>query len=143
MASFVFFTAASQTYALPAESVVMVLRMAAPTVVPGAPPHVRGVLNLHGLLVPVIDVRVRLGAPPAPPRPGDHLIVAAEGGRRVALAVDRVLAVRELPDDAVEPAPAPSPLVASAVKVEDGVVLVQALAPWLADAEAASAAMPP
>lgn len=143
MASFVFFTAASQTYALPAACVVQVLRMAAPTPVPGTPPHVRGVLNVRGLLVPVVDVRVKLGAPPAPPRPGDHLIVAAEGNRRVALAVDRVLGVRELPDAAVERDPAPSLLVAGAVKVEDGVVLVQALGPWLADAEAATAAAPP
>jgi hypothetical protein len=42
----------------------------------------------------------------------------------------------------VKPGPVPSPLVARAVKVEDGVVLVQTLAPWLADAEAATAATP-
>jgi purine-binding chemotaxis protein CheW len=146
MASFVFFTAASQTFALPAESVEQVLRMAAPTAVPGAPPYLRGLLNLRGALVPVVDVRVRLGDPARPARPGDHLLVAAEGGRRVALVVDRVLGVRELPDDAVQPGPAwpaATPRVASAVTVEDGVVLVQALSVWLADAESATAGQAP
>lgn len=143
MPAFVFFTAASQTFALPAASVVQVLRMAAPTAVPGAPAFLRGVLNVRGTLVPVIDVRARLGAPQRPARPGDHLLVASDGERPVALEVERVLGVRELPEGALEPHPAwvaPSPLVEGAVKLEDGVVLVQAVRAWLAEADAATAA---
>lgn len=133
MAAFVLFKAAGQTLALPAASVVQVLRMAAPAPAPGAPPHVRGVLNVRGTLFPVVDVRVRLGAAPRPPRPEDRLLLVADGARRAALEVDEVLDVRELADEAISPPPdgASSPLVAGALRLEDGVVLVQALDAWL------------
>jgi purine-binding chemotaxis protein CheW len=141
MAAFVFFTAAGQTFALPAANVVQVLRMAAPTPVPGAPSFVRGLLNVRGLLLPVIDVRVRLGSTPRPVRAEDQLLVAESGGRRVALEVERVVDVRDLPDGASEPHAgwaAPAALVSGAVKVQDGVVVVQAVDAWLAEAEAAA-----
>jgi purine-binding chemotaxis protein CheW len=142
MASFVFFTAAAQTLAILAADAVQVLRMAAPTPVPGAPPFVRGLLNVHGAVLLVLDAGARLGAPAAPLRPGAHLLVASAGGRRLALAVDRVLGVREVDDAAVEvpPATAPQGLVAAAVRVDDGLVLVHRPAAWLAEAEAAGAA---
>ena len=67
MAAFVLFKAADQTWALPASAVAQVLRMAKPAPSPGAAPHVQGVLNVHGVLVPVVDARVRLGAPARAP----------------------------------------------------------------------------
>ena len=67
MPAYVLFETASQTFALPAAEVRQVLRMAAPERVPGAPAALRGVLNVHGAIVPVVDVRARLGLPPRPP----------------------------------------------------------------------------
>ena len=133
MAAFVLFKAADQTWALPASAVVQVLRMAKPAPSPGAPPHVRGVLNVRGVLVPVVDARVRLGAPPRPPSPQDRLVLVDDGTARVALQVDEVLEVCEVPDDAVEgrAAAAGSPLVAGALRLPDGVVLVQSPGAWL------------
>src|SRR5690242_15645975 len=90
--------AASQTFALPASGVRQVLRMAAPSPVPGAPPPLRGVLNVHGVLVPVVDVRARLGLPTRPVDAAAHLVLADAGGRLVALEVYRVLEVREVPE---------------------------------------------
>jgi purine-binding chemotaxis protein CheW len=135
MPAFVLFTVADQTFALPAAQVAQVLRMAAPTAVPGAPPWLRGVLNVHGALVPVVDVATRLGHPPRPMRPERQLVLADAGGRRVALEVDQVLEVRELPEEAVVSRGAFAPgtaLVAGAARVSDGVVLVQELGEWLA-----------
>jgi len=130
MSAYLLFEAASQTFALPAHEVRQVLRMAASAPVPGAPAGLRGVLNVHGTLVPVVDVRARLGLPARPPDPDGHLILARAGGRLVALEVDRVLDVRDLPDGADE-GPGGwsfgSTLVSGAVRVADGVVLVQAL----------------
>lgn len=132
MAAFVLFKAADQTWALPASAVVQVLRMAAPAPSPGAPPHVRGVLNVHGALVPVVDARVRLGAAPRAAAPQDRLVLVIEGAGCLALQVDEVLDVREVPDDAVEGARvAGSPLVSGALRLEDGVVLVQSPGAWL------------
>lgn len=147
MAAFVIFEAAGQTLALPASSVVQVLRMAAPVPAPGAGPHVRGVLNVHGRIAPVVDVRAALGGPSRPPRPQDKLLLVSHRGRLAALEVDEVLDVREVPGHAVEEAPplARSPLVAGALRLEDGVVLVQSPGAWVegAAAPAAPAAAPP
>jgi purine-binding chemotaxis protein CheW len=130
LSAFLIFEAASQTFALPAHAVRRVLRMAAATPVPGAPPGLRGVLDVHGTLVPVVDVRVRLGLPPRTLDPDGHLVLALAGTRLVALEVDRVVEIRDLPDGAVE-GPGGwsfgSALVAGAVKLAEGVVLVQAL----------------
>jgi purine-binding chemotaxis protein CheW len=141
MVAFVIFRAAGQTWALPASSVAQVLRMAAPAPVPDAPAHVRGVLNVHGRLVAVIDVRARLGAGSRPPSPHDRLLLVEDGERLVALEVDEVLDVRALDASALEPAPAAgsSPLVSGALRVDDGVVLVQAPAAWVGAAETAEA----
>lgn len=145
MAAFVLFTVSSQTFALPAAEVAQVLRMAAPTPVPGAPAWLRGVLNVHGELVPVVDASRRLGNPPRPMRPERQLLVVAGGDRRVALEVDEVLEIRELPDGALLPRGAFAPevaLVAGAAKVADGVVLLQDAREWLAAGEAAGGQAP-
>jgi purine-binding chemotaxis protein CheW len=130
MSAYLLFEVASQTFALPAHEVRQVLRMAAPAPVPGAPAGLRGVLNVHGALVPVVDVRARLGLTPRPPDPDGHLVLALAGARLVALEVDRVVEVRDLPDGAdagTDGWSFGSTLVSGAVRVADGVVLVQAL----------------
>ena len=147
MSAYLLFEAASQTFALPAHEVRQVLRMAAAAPVPGAPAGLRGVLNVHGTLVPVVDVRARLGLPPRPPDPDGHLVLAVAGARLVALEVDRVLDVRDVPDGAhagTEGWAFGSTLVSGAVRVADGVVLVQALDRFtaLGDLPAEAAAAP-
>ena len=71
------------------------------TVVPLAPPHVLGMTNLRGAIIPIVDLRVLLGLPA---RVGTvHVLVVEANGSRVALAVDRVVGVEAL-DDLLEPA---------------------------------------
>jgi purine-binding chemotaxis protein CheW len=145
MAAYVLFTAAGQTLALPAAAVLQVLRMAAPAPAPGAPAHVRGILDVRGELFAVLDVAARLGAPPRAPRTEDRLLLVTDGhGGRVALQVEDVLAVRELPAGAFEapPAIASAPLLAGALRIDDGVVLVHSPAAWLAEADGGAARSP-
>lgn len=129
MAAYVFITSAGQTFALPAGEVVEVLRMAAPSPVPGAPAAVRGLLDVRGEVMPVIDAGVALGAPRRALRLEDHLVVLDAGGRLLALAVERVTGLRELPEGARADAAG-----AEAVRLEDGVVVVQGARAWLARA---------
>lgn len=135
MAAYVLFTAAGQTLALPAAAVLQVLRMAAPAPTPGAPAHVRGLLNVRGTLFAVLDVAARLGAPPRAARTEDRLMLVTDGHGRVALQVDDVLAVRELPAEAFEAPPslASSPLLAGALRLDDGVVLVHSPSAWIGE----------
>jgi purine-binding chemotaxis protein CheW len=58
---------------------------------PMAPTTVEGVINLRGRVVPVLDLRPRLGLPARAVEPSDHLIIARAGERTVALRVDRAL----------------------------------------------------
>jgi purine-binding chemotaxis protein CheW len=141
MPAFVLFEAAGTTFALPAADVVEVLRMAAAAPVPGAPAYLRGVLDLRGALVPVVDVRVRLGARQRPARPEGQLIVVRSGARRVALEVDRVRDLVEVPADACQASAewgVAAPLAAGALALSDGAVVVHAVDAWLAAADEAA-----
>jgi purine-binding chemotaxis protein CheW len=79
------------------------------TTVPLMPPFLRGVINLRGAVVPVIDLAARFGrAPLEVGRRTCIVIVEPEGadGQDLGLMVDAVNAVLEIEAAAVEPAPA-------------------------------------
>ncbi len=63
------------------------------TRLPGAPPYVRGLINVRGTIVTVIDLGMRLDASCAPVTDGSVLL-ARYRERTVGLAVDEVLDVR-------------------------------------------------
>jgi purine-binding chemotaxis protein CheW len=87
------------------EHVREIVRAQAPTPVPDAPPFVEGVIDLRGVVVPVVDLRRRLGLPAAPLSRASRLLIASVGGRIVALLVDRALDVVRLARSAIRPAP--------------------------------------
>jgi purine-binding chemotaxis protein CheW len=89
------FTLSGERYAVPVLAVREIIRLCPITPVATMPPHIRGVINLRGRVIPLIDLRVRFGLS-APP---DHdrtciivtQVVAAAGGRRpYAVVVDGV-----------------------------------------------------
>jgi purine-binding chemotaxis protein CheW len=69
--------------------------------VPEAPPAIEGVINYRGRLIPVLDVRRRLGLEQRTLRPSDHLIVARAEAKMFALRVDNVSSVE--PVETIEP----------------------------------------
>ena len=60
------------------------------TPVPHAPEYIEGVINLRGAIVPVVDLRRRLGVPPAAATKKSKIIICVVGTRRVGLVVDSV-----------------------------------------------------
>jgi purine-binding chemotaxis protein CheW len=64
------------------------------TVVPLAPPHLIGMTNLRGAIIPIVDLGVLLGLPAR--RGTISALVVEANAVRVALAVDRVLGVEAL-----------------------------------------------
>jgi chemotaxis signal transduction protein len=69
------------------------------TNVPTAPPAIGGVCNLHGAILPVLDVGVLLGGEPArPARQGDGALVVEVDDLVCALRVDQVDHVASLPE---------------------------------------------
>lgn len=80
------------------------------TRIPHSPPHVLGVLNLRGAIVPIIDLRLRFALPEATFSPMTVIIVlslvSASGQRECGVVVDSVSDVVDLVPGAVKPAPA-------------------------------------
>jgi purine-binding chemotaxis protein CheW len=94
-----------EVFALPVTQVKEILRVTQLTRVPHAPFPVRGVTNLRGYVLPVVDLRVRLGLSPVEPGPRARIMVVHTRGRLIGLLVDAVEDVVEIDRLAVEPAP--------------------------------------
>jgi purine-binding chemotaxis protein CheW len=76
------------------------------TAVPRAPEWMDGVVNLRGEVVPVLDVRTRLGLPARLPSRRTKLLIVHVGGRVLALVVDGVSEVVRIPRSEIGPPPA-------------------------------------
>jgi purine-binding chemotaxis protein CheW len=79
------------------------------TEVPMMPPCVRGVINLRGAVVPVMDLSARFGRPPTAVTKRTCIVIVeieADGERQdVGVTVDAVNEVLEIPQADIEPAP--------------------------------------
>jgi purine-binding chemotaxis protein CheW len=75
-----------------------------PTRIANAPPHLLGVTNLRGVIVPIVDLRVRFCLS-AEFDPGTVTIVLNIGGRTVGIVVDAVSDVLALSPEQIKPAP--------------------------------------
>lgn len=75
------------------------------TPLPCAPDFVRGVINLRGVVLPIIDLAARLGFPPPEPAAQHVVIVARIGTRTVGLLVDAVSDIIAVTPDILQPAP--------------------------------------
>jgi purine-binding chemotaxis protein CheW len=95
-----------EEYGVPVASVREVSRVGEITRVPQAPEHIRGVMNLRGRILPVFELRTRLGHPPlVAPGPKARVVVAEVHGRVLGLLVDAVAQVLKVPSDRVVPPP--------------------------------------
>jgi purine-binding chemotaxis protein CheW len=104
------FQLAGEEYALDIMQVREIIEYGTLTFVPQTPPSIRGVINLRGNVVPVIDLALRFNATPSPIT-GRTCIIIGEATLAGELAVmgviaDAVSKVVELTDDEILPAPA-------------------------------------
>jgi purine-binding chemotaxis protein CheW len=76
------------------------------TAVPRAPAFVEGVVRLRGEVIPILDVRRRLGVAEAAPTRRTKYLIVNVAGRRLGLVVDEVTEVLRLPRSEIRPAPA-------------------------------------
>jgi purine-binding chemotaxis protein CheW len=76
-----------------------------PTRIANAPAFIKGVVNLRGVIVPIVDLRLKLGCDSAEYNSFTVVIVLNVKGRVVGAVVDSVSDVLELPSDSIKPAP--------------------------------------
>ena len=99
------FTLDREEFGLPITRVREVIRVGEITRVPQVPPHVRGVTNLRGRILAVVEIRSRLGLSPAEISPASRIVVVDVAGRSLGLLVDRVSQVTKVPVESVAPVP--------------------------------------
>lgn len=124
------FSVDGHRYGVPLSATEQVLHMVAISPLPGCPEVVLGAINIHGDVVPVLDVRRRLGLPDGDYGPAARLLVARTARRVVALPVDDVHGVLELDPSSVDPPDTVVPgieHVSGVVPLADGLLLIHDL----------------
>lgn len=103
------FTLAGETYAMGILTIKEIIEYRGQTEVPMMPSCVRGVINLRGAVVPVIDLAVRFGKPPSTVGKRSCIVIVeiADGGDHqvVGVMVDAVSEVLDIPASEIEPTP--------------------------------------
>ena len=109
--------------------------------IPCTPPHLAGMMNLRGTILPVLDLGPVLGLSPAPPEGGGIVVVVAWGASLCGLRFDATMGVRALdPDELLPPPAAENGYLEGATR--DGLLLL-ALAALMADEGLVVAEEPP
>jgi len=119
-----------QRYALPLMAVERVIRAVDVTPLPEAPAVVFGVVDMHGDILPVLNIRGRFGLPDRKIDPADQFLIAQTAQRTMVLVVDEALGVIRVPRSAfTDPAQLVPGLdyVQGVVKLDDGLVLIHNL----------------
>jgi purine-binding chemotaxis protein CheW len=75
------------------------------TAIPNAPRFINGVINLRGIIVPIMDLRARFGMEPAVPTGMNVVIIISTGQRTTGLLVDAVSDIISVAPDAVRAIP--------------------------------------
>jgi purine-binding chemotaxis protein CheW len=98
-----------QHYGLAVEHVAEIVSFQPVYRVPNGSPSLRGIINLRGEVVPVIDLAQRLGLRPSPVTPHSCLVIVeltlAGAPTKLALAVDAAVDVLTLAPHEIEPPP--------------------------------------
>lgn len=105
MTQLVTFQAADELFAVDIFAVERVLRHEAPRLLPNAAPWLRGVIDHAGRTIPVVDLRERLGLPPAEVTDKARILVIAAGDALIGMTVDAVHEVLTLAEGALEEPP--------------------------------------
>lgn len=134
----VVFVIDGQRYALALGAVERVVPMVAMSPLPRAPAIALGVINVHGAVVPVVDVRRRFGLPARDFGVTTRLVLARAGRRTLAVPADDVLGVAEVAAESVVP---PGALlegighIAGVVALPDGLMFIHDLDAFLSPDE--------
>ncbi|MCB0208692.1 MAG: purine-binding chemotaxis protein CheW, partial [Anaerolineae bacterium] len=104
------FELANEHYGVNITAVESTIKLQPITFVPRAPQYVKGVINLRGVVLPVVCLRQRFGLPQSEYTKDTRIIVIEIDGKKVGIVVDAVTEVLSVQNEAIEP---PSPLVTS------------------------------
>ena len=99
------FLLATESYAIDILRVQEIRSYEPPTRIANAPEFIKGVINLRGIIVPIVDLRLKLGCPSAAYDTFTVVIVLNVRDRVIGAVVDSVSDVVELGSGVIKPAP--------------------------------------
>jgi purine-binding chemotaxis protein CheW len=102
---FLTFHLAKEDYGIEIRYVTEIIGIQRITEVPDMPDFIKGVINLRGKIIPVMDVRTRFALPAREYDDRTCIIVVNINETAVGLVVDEVSEVADIPDDQIEPPP--------------------------------------
>ena len=102
---FLCFRVSDEIYGINIMDIKEIIKPRDVTEVPRAPAFVSGVLSLRGTIIPIIDMRVRLGLSTDEPTGKERIVVIKSNTSLSGLLVDEVIQVVQVRPDAVEAAP--------------------------------------
>ncbi|WP_417411150.1 chemotaxis protein CheW [Hoeflea sp.] len=105
MLELIAFTLGDQEFCIEVMSVREIRSWTPATILPHSPGHVRGVINLRGVVLPVMDLAERLGLAPAEPSEASVIIVTQIGNQIIGLLVDLVSDIFTVSAEDVHAAP--------------------------------------
>lgn len=102
---FLTFQLADESYGLEILKVREIIGLLDITAVPQMPPYVKGVINLRGKVIPVLDLRLKFGLEEAE-HTKQTCIIVVDVGKEVGIIVDTVSEVLGIADESIDPPPA-------------------------------------
>lgn len=99
------FTLAHEEYGIEVDKVRTIERLVPITRVPKTPAFVKGVINLRGIVIPVIDLRGRFGLPETELTENSRIVIVAAEELEVGFIVDSANDVMDVMSDAIENPP--------------------------------------
>ncbi len=99
------FRVGGQLFAMDIMKIRQIIRPLKITPLPKAPDFVEGMINLRGMVIPVLDMRKRFEIPVENPEAEARVIIANVGRQAVGLMVDEVTEVITIPHGEVQPPP--------------------------------------
>jgi purine-binding chemotaxis protein CheW len=105
VSEFLTFTLGSEEYAIDILKVQEIRGYEPPTMIANAPPFIKGVINLRGIIVPIIDLRIKFNLGRVEYTPFTVVIILNVAGRIVGIVVDSVSDVVSLDASQIRPAP--------------------------------------
>lgn len=135
------FRLSKEEYGVDIMSVQEIILLGAITEMPEEPPHVRGLINLRGNVIPIIDLRTRFGLASAEPDENTRIIVINLETSTVGMIVDAVNEVLRINPAQIEPPPTNSmgvegDCITGVLKCEDKLIILLSLEKILGPAEA-------
>lgn len=99
------FKVANEEYAISIMDIKEIIKPREVTEVPRVPAFVRGILSLRGNIIPIFDMRVRLGLPGAASLERERVVVVKRQGGFCGVLVDEVVQVVRIAEAGIEPPP--------------------------------------